>query len=315
MKQVVITGPTGAVGVGLVRACIREGARVYALVRPGSPRIGQLPRHPLVQVVPVDIRELEKAKSQLPKGCEVFYHLAWEGTFGDNRNNMELQVTNIRHTLDAVKLAVALGCKAFVGAGSQAEYGRVEGDLTPQAPTFPENGYGMAKLCAGQMSRELCRSLGIRHVWTRILSVYGPCDGAGTMIMSTIRRLLAGECPPLTAGEQQWDYLYSKDAGRALYLLGEKGKDGAVYCLGSGKARPLREYIVELRDVVALGAQLGFGAIPYGPGQVMRLCADISTLTRDTGFVPEYSFGEGIRETCAWVQEQMMRQKHQKEEE
>ncbi len=313
-KQVVITGPTGAVGTGLIEACIREGTRVYALVRPDSPRIGQLPSHPLVQAVPVDIRHLEEAEKRLPKGCEVFYHLAWEGTFGETRNDMELQVRNIQYTLKAVRLAGALGCKAFVGAGSQAEYGRVEGNLTPETPAFPENGYGMAKLCAGQMSRELCKSLGIRHVWARILSVYGPCDGEKTMIMSTIRRLLRGECPPLTAGEQKWDYLYSKDAGRAMYLLGQRGRDGSVYCLGGGRARPLREYIEELRDALSPGAPLGFGALPYGPRPVMYLCADISKLTKDTGFVPTYSFREGIGETCAWVQEQMMRQAHQKEE-
>ena len=118
--------------------------------------------------------------------------------------------------------------------------------MRPDTPAFPENGYGMAKLCAGQMSRELCAKLGIRHIWARILSVYGPCDGAKTMVMSSIRQLLAGESPAFTKGEQQWDYLYAKDAGRALYLLGEKGRAGSIYCLGSGQKRPLREQSLAL---------------------------------------------------------------------
>ena len=42
------------------------------------------------------------------------------------------------------------------------------------------------------------------------------------MIMSVIRKLAHGEKPSLTEGKQQWDYLYSKDAGYAMYLLGEK---------------------------------------------------------------------------------------------
>ena len=104
---------------------------------------------------------------------------------------------------------------------------------------------------------------------------------------------------------RSWDYLYSKDAGRALYLCGEKGRDGTVYCLGSGQARPLRNYIEELRHIAAPGASLGLGELPYGPRQVMELWADISDLQRDTGFKPEYSFGEGIRETCAWVREHL----------
>ncbi len=95
--------------------------------------------------------------------------------------------------------------------------------MTALTPTFPENGYGIAKLCAGQMSRILCEQKNMNHIWTRILSVYGPYDGENTMIMSVIRKLAHGEKPSLTEGKQQWDYLYSKDAGYAMYLLGEKG--------------------------------------------------------------------------------------------
>ena len=97
-----------------------------------------------------------------------------QGTTGAARNDMPLQTRNIASALQAAELAAKLGCNTFVGAGSQAEYGRTEQLLSPETPVFPENGYGMAKLCAGQMSRIRCQELGIKHVWVRILSVYGP---------------------------------------------------------------------------------------------------------------------------------------------
>ena len=80
---------------------------------------------------------------------------------------------NVKQCLDAVFASKSLGCKVFVGAGSQAEYGNKGGVMRPD--TFPEpiSGYGMAKLCAGQMTRYLCKQAGIKHVWPRILSVYG----------------------------------------------------------------------------------------------------------------------------------------------
>ena len=234
---------------------------------------------------------------------DVFYHFAWGGTTGDGRNDCEIQEKNIRYALDAAALAKRFGCSAFVGAGSQAEYGRVEGNLNSQTPAFPENGYGMAKLCAGQMTRLYCRQAGMRHVWTRILSIYGPGDGAGSMVMSAIHRLLAGETPAFTKGEQQWDYLYSGDAAKALLLLGEKGHDGGVYCLGSGKARPLADYIGMIRDAIDPRLSVALGAVPYAPGQVMYLCADIAKLKEDTGFAPEVSFEEGIKKTIMWVKE------------
>ncbi len=311
MKKVVMTGPTGSIGIALIQQCIAQGIRVLAIVRPHSKRTDRIPCSPLVQVVACSLDTLcdldEKALERA--GVESFdydvcYHFAWEATIGSGRNDMKLQTANIGYALDAVALAARLGCHTFVGAGSQAEYGRWEEKLSEYTPTFPESGYGMAKLCAGAMTRLECIRLGMRHVWARILSVYGPGDGEQTMISMVIRKLLAGEIPALTAGIQQWDYLHCRDAANAMYLLGEKGRDGSIYCVGSGNARPLREYIEILRDCINPALALDFGAVAYGPQQIMYLCADIEKLTEDTGFIPEVNFEDGIRETIGWMRTQ-----------
>lgn len=301
MERIVMTGPTGAVGIALIQHCIESGTEVYAICRRNSKRRNRIPEHPLVHVLECNLEEIrELVASNIPP-CQVFYHFGWDATIGADRNNGKLQLKNIQYTLDAVELAARLECEVFVGAGSQAEYGRYEGNLNAAVPAFPENGYGMAKLCAGQLSRLECDKRRMRHIWVRILSIYGPYDNEKTMIASTIKKLLDGEVPALTRGEQKWDYLYSADAARALYLLGEKGKHGKVYCLGSGQARPLAEYIRIMRDAVNPEAELGFGQVPYGEKQVMYLCADIAELKNDTGFEPEISFEEGIRRTIAWM--------------
>ena len=49
-----------------------------------------------------------------------------------------------------------------------------------------------------------------------------------------------------------------------------------------------------MRDAVDPGIVPGIGRREYPAGAVMNLCADIRTLTEDTGFVPEYSFEEGF---------------------
>ena len=300
MKRVLITGPTGSIGIALINELISSDIEVIAVCRPGSSRMSRIPLHEKVSIVECGLDSISKLPDMITDKVDVFYHFAWDGTFGNTRNDMELQNNNVKYALQAVKAAKELGCTRFVGAGSQAEYGRVEGTLTPDTPAFPENGYGIAKLCAGQMTRILCEQLGMEHVWTRILSIYGPYDGENTMIMSTIYKLMKGEKPSLTAGEQMWDYMYSKDVARAFRLIGEKGKSGSTYCLGSGKARPLKEYVIMLRDAIDSSLPLGIGDVPYGDKQVMYLCADIDNLKEDTGFVPETQFQDGIRETVEW---------------
>lgn len=295
MKRAILTGATGAVGTALIKELVSHNVEVLVFCREGSNRNAQIPEHKLVTKKCCSLSELATVQNDTGKDYDCFYHFAWEGTTGTARNDMYLQNQNVKYALDAVAAAKRFGCHTFIGAGSQAEYGRVEGILKPDTPTFPEMGYGIGKLCAGQMTREYAHQLGIKHIWTRILSIYGPNDGAQSMVMSTINKLKNGEVPQFTKGEQMWDYLYSGDAAEAFRLLGERGADGKIYVLGSGTARPLAEYIKDIRNVVNPNAEINLGAIPYSERQVMHLQADTMSLKQDLEWKSTTPFRDGIR--------------------
>ena len=231
MKRAIITGATGAIGTALVAELISAGIEVLVLCREGSVRNSRIPKHPLVKIKFCALDELSSIENDTGNNFDVFYHLAWSGTTGQARNDMYLQNKNVQYALDAVGAAKRFGCTTFIGAGSQAEYGRVEGILKSDTPTFPEMGYGYSKLCAGLMTRDYAHQLGLKHVWCRILSVYGPNDGMQSLVMSVIGALSNGNIPKCTKGEQQWDYLYSVDAAKAFLLMAEKGVDGKTYVL------------------------------------------------------------------------------------
>lgn len=314
MKKIVISGATGAIGMALIQYALENQMQVLAVCHKNSARITRLPISDNLSILELDVDEYsnllhdERELAALGRH-DCFFHLAWQGTTGTARNDMELQLENVRGTLDAVRLAAALGCKCFVGAGSQAEYGRVEGKISSTTPTFPENGYGIAKLCAGQMSRIQCEQIGMKHIWTRILSVYGPGDGEGSLIMSAISGFLKGERTEFTAGMQQWDYIYSGDAARVLIGLSEYGQDGCVYCVGSGRIRLLKDYIHQIYMAVngqdTIDEELGIGKRPYMDKQVMYLQADTSEwpleLQAEFKKVSMLSFEEGIAQTINWV--------------
>lgn len=310
--RVVITGATGAIGHALIAECIKQNIEVLAICHRGSQRAGMLVDEVgrMLQskrigldcelpdrLIKIEYLNLDEYATGLPSGpYDIFFHMAWSGTTGTSRNDEALQQQNAAYSLDAVRLAKKLGCHTFVFAGSQAEYGRVEGKLTADTPTYPENEYGKYKLQAGETTRALCESLSIKHIWARILSVYGPYDSKTSMIMSAISKLRNGEIAEFTKGEQQWDYLYSADAANALLLAAMKGKHGRIYPIGSGRVRALSEYIQILKNQIDTHAQIELGAVPYAPKQVMYLCADISQLKQDTGFEPKTEFEDGIRE-------------------
>lgn len=289
------------IGTALINECIKKGIEVYAVLRASSGKKMRLPESEKLHMVDCSLEELETLSQKIMEKCDTFYHIAW-GNTGENRNSStELQSRNIAYTLAAVKAAYALGCRRFIGAGSQAEYGPMDVDkISPDSPVNPTTPYGAAKLASGQLARMLCKELGMECIWPRIFSVYGIYEKETTMVASGLRKMLAGEKTSFTPALQRWDYLFSADAGRAYYLIGEKGKDGAVYCVGSGKAAPLKNYIEIMAELTG-AEETGIGVRPYPAGAVMNLCADISSLTADTGFVPEYTFREGIRETITWL--------------
>ena len=305
MKRVVITGPTGAIGRALISESIKNGYEVLAMVHKTSYRADELEKIPNCRVLRIDLTEYGTAVKKMEQqgipteGYTMFFHLAWAASFGEERNNILLQMQNVQAAMDAVLLAKKLGCEAFIGIGSQAEYGRIREVLRPHTPTEPENGYGSAKLCAGQMTRFLAEEQGIRHIWDRVLSVFGPYDRPETLISTAITKMSRNEETEFSPCEQIWDYIYSEDAARAILLSGEKGKDGKTYVIGGGVGMPLRWYIERIAEITGYQKEIGFGRRPYNKKQVMHLTADISELKRDTGFSPEVSFEEGIRRILA----------------
>ena len=291
--------------LALIRKLVSEDYRVIAVARPNSRRINNVPKSELIKVVECDLADMATLPEKIGEKCDLFFHFAWDATYGAARNNMALQTDNIKATVEAAEAAKALGCSVFLGAGSQAEYGRCEARMTPTTPTRPETGYGIAKLCAGSMSRVICQSAGMKHVWCRIFSTYGPYDGEQTMVMSGILKMLKGERPSYTKGEQLWDYLYCDDAAEAFFLAATKGKSGSVYCVASGATAYLKDYILAIRDAIDPKIEVGIGEIDYYENQVMYLSGDVSSLTADTGFTPKYTFEKGIKETVEWVRSKL----------
>lgn len=300
MKKIAVTGATGMIGSSMIAQMLEDGIEVTAIIRPNSKKTDNLPQSNKLSIVECDINDLGSLKEKLEKDYDTFYHFAWDGTYGDSRNDAILQERNVYNTLVAVDLAYNIGCKVFVGAGSQAEFGFVEGELSDKIPKNPITGYGIAKYTAGKLSAVMCGRLGMRQSWGRIVSTYGPGDNDYTMVMSGIISMLKGERMSFTKGEQIWDYVYGGDCSRAFYLIGKYGKHGKAYTIGSGKTRQLKDFIYAIRDVVNPHLEVGIGELDYYENQVMRLSADISELTEDTGFIPEVEFEDGIRKTVEW---------------
>lgn len=297
MAACVLTGGTGNVGHALAVALLAMGHRVYIIANPASKRLCWLPESPDCRILALGLERLAEAANFIGEKCGWFFHLGWQASYGPRREDARIQLCNVHFTLQAVDLVAKLGCEVFLGMGSQAQYGETNATLTENTPMRPTTFYGRAKFCAEWLSRDYCRKLGLRHVWARILSVYGPCDGPYTLVSYLMRCWLRLEAAEVTPGAQLWDFLYAEDAAAALIALAGRGQ--GAYCLASGAPRLLSSYLEDWRAIGGERAVLRANR-PYPAGARRRLCADISRLREHTGFRPLFNFKEGLRKTLDW---------------
>ena len=281
------------IGSSVVKIALEKNYKILCIIRKDSKKTDNMPRSNKIKIVYADLTDYSNLN--ISENYDLFFHLAWDKTSVNSRDNIDSQLANIKYTLDAVRLAKNCGCKKFIGAGSQAEYGICNEPLKSNTPANPESAYGIAKYTAGKLSHLLCNQLNIGFNWARILSVYGPSDGKNTLIMYTINELLSGNSPELTKCEQIWDYLYCDDAAEALIAIGEKGINGKIYPLGSGNNDILSNYIEKIQNIVSPNSILQFGKKDYFPHQPMYLAANITELTNDTGWRPKISFENGVK--------------------
>ncbi|MBO5566072.1 MAG: NAD(P)-dependent oxidoreductase [Succinivibrio sp.] len=305
IKIIAITGATSSIGVALTKLAISKNIKVLAFVNPKSINIERVPNNKLVKIIPCGLEDYcsfdinnYKVTSETLR-ADVFFHLAWGHTNRLERNDPELQIDNIKYSIESVKIAENLGCHTYIGAGSQAEYGPKDFEINESTSATPISAYGITKLCSGQLTRLACNNIKIRHIWPRIFSTYGPYTQESTIIAYTINCIKNNESPKYSPCNQIWDFLYVKDAANALFVLAKFGKNNEIYNVAYGQSRPLKEYLYLIKDSVGKNINFRIGELPYSQVGPLILKANTEKLTK-LGFKAKYSFEKGIDEYYLW---------------
>lgn len=297
MGKIIITGACGFVGSNTVKKFLSEGYEIIAIDNVGR-IIDRLPDDKNLTFIQCNVSDIDSIESFVDNS-EAFIHFAWASSSGIGRSDATIQTKNALDTLRCAEFAKKVGCKKFICAGSIMEH-EVWKLLNEQRK--PDNGnyiYGIAKYYA----HGLCKAVtGIDIVWAHITNAYGVGEFSPRLINTSIRKLLSGEEIKMSASTQNYDFVYIDDVANAFYLLSQYGVDGHQYIIGSGKAQPLKNFMLELVYCVNKNGKISFGDTPGISLPIETF--DITNLIEDTGFKPKVPFANGVMKTMEWILKQ-----------
>lgn len=297
MQNVIITGADGFVGSYVTKHFLDEGVRVLAIGRKSKPT--RLEEHPLLTYLCADLTEFVEWTHKIENKYDTFIHLAWSGVSGDDRKDYNIQTENAILAVECMRYAKTLGCSRFINTGSIGEKELIS--LYSIEPNRAEslNNYFIGKLMAHYLLLSMAKEVDIELVCPIITNIYGEGEFTPRFINSTLRKIIKGEPLNFSAATQNYDFIHAKDAARAIYLIAKNGKAFNEYLVGSGNARPLKEYIYEIINTFDYKGEVYFSNVA---GISLPLSEyDMSKTMSECGFVPEISFKDGVLRTYAWI--------------
>ena len=306
-KQIVVTGGAGFIGSELVRQLVAQGARVKAVDNLVNGRRENLDDvlGDRLQLVTADIRDSQRMRDVV-RGADVLFHLACLGVRHSIHSPEENHEVNATGTLRILSVARAAEVKRFVCVSSSEVYGTaIAVPINEKHPTFPMTVYGASKLAGECYARAYYQTYGYPTVVVRPFNAYGPRShhegDSGEVIPKFMLRCMAGR-PMVVFGDgtQTRDFTYVADTAQGIIMAGLSDVSvGQTINLGSGNEIAIADLAREVMAVLGRPNAAVIHEAPR-PGDVRRLCADISNARRTLGYQPRVSLREGLIKLRDW---------------
>ncbi len=302
--RVLATGATGFVGQHLLRLLASRGHTVFATYLVPPPE--ELPI--AVELLACDMRERSHVAEVLRHAQpQHVYHLAGLSSvtksFTESRHVWNTNLLGAMNLLDAVREAAPKARVLLVGSGQC--YGNVAAarlPVTEDQPLAPDSPYAASKAAADLMGYQYFRSWSLQVIRARPFNHTGPGQPPQFVCSDLARQVAkidAGLCPPvLHVGNTrvQRDFSDVRDVVSAYELLLERGQPGAAYNVASARGVSVAQIVRLLRALCSRPFHVEVQQKRLRVGETARLYGSNRKLRRDTGWKPEYSLSQTLRD-------------------
>lgn len=300
-KKILVTGGAGFLGKNVVKELIHNGAEQNNISIPRSSEY--------------DLRSKETCEL-LVRNVDIVIHLAAKvGGIGYNRDHpAELFYDNAIMGIQLMETARLAGVKKFVAVGTVCAYPKFtpvpfrEEDLWNGYPEETNAPYGLAKKMMLVQSQAYRAQYGFNAIFLLPVNLYGPGDNfdpkSSHVIPALIKKFVEakekGETEVIVwgTGSASREFLFVKDAAKAIVLASEKYNSDEPVNIGSAKEISIKNLVEIISKITGFKGKIIWDT--EKPDGQPRRCLDTSRAKKEFGFEAATSFEAGLKETIEW---------------
>lgn len=304
MKKGLVIGVAGFVGNYLINEMYSDGMECYA-----TKLSHEKYENPHAKVFDLNILDKNAIASLLFEiQPDYIFHLAAQSSVGLAWKNPTLTVdVNIKgsiNVMDAIRELFYKPRVLLIGSGE--EYGHIREGETPigeENALRPGNIYAATKVCQNMIANIYSKAYDMNLMMVRAFNHIGPGQAPMFVVSDFCKQVAEIERglrePVMMVGNlaAKRDFTDVRDVVKAYVKLVTLGQAGETYNVGSGNAKEIRKILDLIISMSDKDIRVEIDPNKIRPVDVPIIEADITKLRELTGWKPELSLEQTIRET------------------
>jgi CDP-glucose 4,6-dehydratase len=299
VKNVLITGASGFLGLHLSRALKAEGCSITTLVHQNHKTDQDIFDHYAYG----DLADFKWDSLLNRHRIDTVFHLGAVTEIAVGKADpVGTFETNVRGTWNLLDACRRQKTPRVICSSSDKAYGRATPPYREDSQLLPDRPYESSKAMVDLLCKTYQSTYGMGIATTRCVNLYGPeCESLFTLVPNVIRKILKGERPVIrNGGKMRRDWLYIADAVDAYLRLARSDYVGPLN-VGGGVG------VETIKVVHTILSLMKSNLEPIDEvdthGEITDQWTDASVAREVLGWHPGHTLEQGLVKTIAWYRE------------
>jgi len=320
MGKVLVTGAGGFIGSHLAEELVRQGEDVRAFIRYNSrDQRGFLEDlsqeiQSQIELIVGDLKDPD-CVGKVVKGCHKIFHLgaliAIPYSYVHPFDFIQTNVIGTAHLLNACLDLETLD--KIIHTSTSEVYGTAQYiPIDEKHPLQAQSPYAASKIAADKLAESYYLSFGLPIATIRPFNTFGPRQSLRAIIPTIISQAIDGKRIRLGNTKPRRDFLFVKDTVQGFVQVGRcEEAVGKVINIGAGIDISIEELVkkilAQMKKKMEIEVEVEDQRIRPAKSEVMQLLSDTRLAKELFGWMPRYTFEDGLKETIEWYQKNLSR--------